>query len=234
MRRHVRAAGTSRISPSDGEAARAKRKRGRREVGIATYRLSIAAIVARVRKFGGMVAAVSASRFITSVVGCAALVSGTGATSPDRQHSSFETAANRHIAAKRVIREETAPLRPPTTWRSAEEELHLAVARRPSCHISFPIRGKGCPIRGTAFPKYGTRCPIRGQQVLILFYLVLKLIILTACLPFRLTLISPNLTSSSTALALVLLGILVVSIDNTISPPTCSRLNASIKIVRAS
>ena len=73
-----------------------------------------------------------------------------------------------------------------------------------------------------------------GNRSLFLFYLVLKFIILTACLPSRLTVINPNLTSSLTALALVLLGIPVVFVDSTISPPTCSRLNASIRIVRAS
>ena len=85
-----------------------------------------------------------------------------------------------------------------------------------------------CPARGEAFPT-------RGQQVPILFfYLVLILITLTACLPSRLILISPSLTSSSAALTLVLLGIFVTSVDNTISPPICSCRNASIKITRAS
>jgi hypothetical protein len=52
--------------------------------------------------------------------------------------------------------------------------------------------------------------------------------------PFsRLTLISPNLTRSFTALILVLRGIPVTSVDSTISPPICSRLNASIRITRA-
>ena len=67
-----------------------------------------------------------------------------------------------------------------------------------------------------------------------LSYLILIITILTARLPSRLILISPNLTSSSMALILELRCIPVTSVDNTSSPPVCSRQNASIKIVRAS
>jgi hypothetical protein len=71
-------------------------------------------------------------------------------------------------------------------------------------------------------------------QVPILSYLILIITILTARLPSRLILISPNLTSSSMALILELRCIPVTSVDNTSSPPVCSRQNASIRIVRAS
>jgi hypothetical protein len=84
----------------------------------------------------------------------------------------------------------------------------------------------GCTT-GSAF------CTNGGTQVPILSYLILIIIILTARLPSRLILISPNLTSSSMALILELRCIPVISVDNTSSPPVCSRQNASIRIVRA-
>lgn len=75
----------------------------------------------------------------------------------------------------------------------------------------------------------GTQSPI----LFYMFYSYFNLRTLIASLPSRLTLISPNLTSSATALALVFRYIPVTSSDNTISPPTCSRLNASVRIMRA-
>jgi hypothetical protein len=67
-------------------------------------------------------------------------------------------------------------------------------------------------------------------------YLILIYIILTtlkACPSCRSTLMRPSLTSSFIALCRVLRDILVASAESTISPPICSRLNASNSIVWA-
>src|SRR5262245_22372394 len=142
---------------------------------------------ARLRGYGGVGVGVLTSR--------AASCPFAAATAPGRRRSGFGTVADRYVAVKRETRRETAPSRPPTSWRSIEEASCCRSSTSMSRLLSHmgqtvPSVGNCCPIRGTAFPIYGTRCPIRGQQVLILFYL-LKLRILTACLPLRLTLISP-------------------------------------------
>jgi hypothetical protein len=100
-------------------------------------------------------------------------------------------------------------------------------------HGSFNLEAAFPPVR-KAFPPTANALPPVGNRSLFLSYLVLILITLTVCLPHRSTLISPSLTSSAIALALVLLGIFTTSSDSTIGPPICSRLNASIRIARAS
>src|SRR6266446_6641021 len=56
---------------------------------------------------------------------------------------------------------------------------------------------------------------------------------LSASLPFCSVLIRPRSTNSLAALFLVLLGIFVTFEDKTISPPTCSHLNASNRTSKA-
>ena len=112
--------------------------------------------------------------------------------------------------------------------RASSRSLFFGVVMAPC----YPI---GCCTKGgTGCTTGGAFCTTSGTQVPILSYLILIIIILTARLPSRLILISPNLTSSSMALILELRCIPVTSFDNTSSPPVCSRQNASIKIVRAS
>ena len=110
--------------------------------------------------------------------------------------------------------------------RASSRSLFFGVVMAPC----YPI---GCCTNGgTGCTTGGAFCTTSGTQVPILSYLIL--IILTARLPSRLILISPNSTSSFMALILELRCIPVTSVDNTSSPPVCSRQNASIKIVRAS
>jgi hypothetical protein len=93
-----------------------------------------------------------------------------------------------------------------------------------------------CHRRQTLSHRWSILCHRWQTGPLFFFYLFLSCNIettLVACLPCWLTLISFSLTSSFIALLLVLAGILVTSIDSTISPPTCSHLNASNRIVWA-
>jgi hypothetical protein len=99
--------------------------------------------------------------------------------------------------------------------------------------VMAPVSIGCCTTGGTDCTTGGAFCTTSGTQVPILSYLILIIIILTARLPSRLILINPNLTSSSMALILEFRCIPVTSVDNTSSPPVCSRQNASIKIVRA-
>ena len=72
-------------------------------------------------------------------------------------------------------------------------QLHRLLSRLREATLSHPW--------DSLSHRWDTSVPSVGNRSLFLFYLVLKFIILTACLPSRLTLINPNLTSSLTALA---------------------------------